>query len=81
MFQGSLKYAPLLKMKPNPKIFNTISIVYNAKKTYSTKSCVGVVETASGSSIPKVIEFAKITPIVNDSKALLRMMLKAASLM
>lgn len=31
MFHASQIYAPLLKMKPNPKIFSTISMVYIPK--------------------------------------------------
>lgn len=71
IFQGSLKYAPLLKRKPKPITFKHNSMVYkikNTKSMFSNSSFKGSLLFSPGSSNAKTTEFAIITKRVISSK-------------
>lgn len=54
-----------------------ISILYRARKRFSTASAVGVLLTASGSSVAKVNELAIMMQMQTLSKILLEMIFSA----
>lgn len=81
IFQGSLKYAPLPNMNPNPIIFNTISTVYKPWKIYSKVVSSFVTSSTVGSSMAKVIQLRRMTMIDAVSKAGCLMIYSAAIVM
>ena len=77
MFHGSLRYAPLLKIRPNPRILRHISMVYKIWNAHSERMSICDYSVWVGSSMAKVTQFRRIVTMDIVSKAALLMMASA----